>query len=185
MITGESIVNVKDLGAIEVKNVIGKHIQLWNGTSWVSGDIVYFDKKQKCIIKFTNGQRFICDPTSRFKVCSDTYLEYKDINPCWEKDIKESDLGGCFVRCMHLKKGMCIDINLDTTKYCIEDFDNRFVEVDCVSYDFDDSGDYYTYKSTLECVQIESIEITDDYIDMYSINNIEFAYYAVNGIICK
>ena len=182
---GETIIEVKDIGAVPIKNMINSHVQVWNGETWTWGDVLYSGKKQKCIITFTNGQKFICSPIHRFKIVHDTIRSYASVNPEWEQDVKNDGLiGGLFTRCKHLKKGYVIEINTDTSKHCIDNFETaRFIEKECIRSADDDSGETYTYNATLECVEVESVEITDEYIDMYDVCNTDCGYYVADGII--
>lgn len=182
---GATIIEVKGIGAVPIKAMVDSHVQVWNGHDWTWGDILYSGKKQKCIITFTNGQKFICSPIHRFKVVRDTIYSYADVNPEWKIDIEnDGHIGGLFTRCKHLKKGTVIEINTDTSKHCIKDFDNaRFINKECIGSCDDDSGDTYTYNATLECVEVESVEITDEWIDMYDVCNTDCGYYVADGII--
>lgn len=184
-LSGATIIEVRGIGAVPIKDMVDTHVQVWNGHDWTWGDVLYSGKKQKCIITFTNGQKFICSPIHRFKVVQDTIYSYADVNPEWETDIKNDGLiGGLFTRCKHLKKGIVIEINTDTSKHCIKDFDTaRFINKECVGSCDDGSGDTYTYNATLECVEVESVEITDEWIDMYDVCNTDCGYYVADGII--
>ena len=179
---GATVIEVKGTGAVPIKDMVDTHVQVWNGHDWTWGDVLYSGKKQKCIITFTNGQKFICSPEHRFLVDSLTFTDVADINPNWREDIKEDgELGGRFVRCKDLEPDMVININEDASKSCkIKNFDNRFNKVLCVE---NDDNFIHEYFMSIPCVVVESVEITDEWIDMYDVCNTDCGYYVADGII--
>lgn len=179
---GDTNIEVNGIGKVAIKNMVNTHVQVWNGNDWTYGDILYSGKKQKCTITFTNGQQFICSPEHRFLVDYNTFEDVSDINPNWREDIeKDGYIGGRFVRCKDLKTGMVININEDASKSCkIKDFDNRFNNVMCIE---DDDGFSREYFMDIPCVIVKSIEITDEWIDMYDVCNTDCGYYVADGII--
>lgn len=76
-------IQTKDFGIVKIKDVEGMHLQVWDGDKWSYGDILYSGKKQKCIVKFSTGQEFICSPTHKFLVKSakgnERFVECKDL----------------------------------------------------------------------------------------------------------
>ena len=82
-IHGDTLIQTKELGIVRIKDAVDTHLQVWNGEKWADGDILYSGKKQKCIVTFSNGQKFICSPTHKFLVRShkgnDRFVECKDL----------------------------------------------------------------------------------------------------------
>lgn len=65
---GDTLIQTKDFGIVKIKDVVNKSILVWDGDKWSMGDVLYSGKKQKCIVTFNNGQKFICSPTHKFLV---------------------------------------------------------------------------------------------------------------------
>lgn len=63
-------IQTKEYGIVKIKDVVGQRLQVWDGDKWSHGDITYSGKKQKCVITFSNGQKFICSPIHKFLVKS-------------------------------------------------------------------------------------------------------------------
>jgi len=80
---GNTLIQTKELGIIRIKDAVDTHLQVWDGDKWSNGDILYSGKKRKCIVRFNNGQEFICSPTHKFLVRShngnDRFVECKDL----------------------------------------------------------------------------------------------------------
>lgn len=177
-VQGDTLIHEKVAGLVKIKDLVGLNTEVWNGTTWTRGDILYSGKKRKCIVKFTNGQEFVCSPIHRFKVVPNTVKCFKDINPNWVEDIeKDGVVGGYFVRCKDLKKGYAICVN-EGSDLVINDYDNRFHDVTCY-----DSSQKHAYQDKLPCIVVESVEITDEYIDMYDVCNTDCGYYVADGIV--
>lgn len=168
---GDTKIETEDFGIVKIKDVVGYRGRVWNGEKWTHGDVVYSGKKQKCIITFTNGQEFICSPIHRFLV----FDECDFVNPDFNTD-------GMFVKCKYLKKGNAIYINTNSDLH-IKDYDNRLNRVDCFAYSDDELNELYEYTKEFECVVVDSVEITDEYIDMYDVCNTDEGYYVADGII--
>ena len=60
----------KEYGIVKIKDVVNQTLQVWNGSKWTWGDILYSGKKRKCIVRFSTGQEFICSPEHKFLVRS-------------------------------------------------------------------------------------------------------------------
>lgn len=165
-ISPDTKIQTKDYGIVPIEKIVGQHLLVWSGDKWTNGDITYSGKKQKCIVKFTNGQEFICSPIHRFLVFDECDFE----NPDFKED-------GMFVKCKYLKPGNAIKINLDNSKLCIKDFENRLQSVLCKNLN------NIEYNKEFECIVVKSVEITDEYIDMYDVCNTDDGYYVADGII--
>lgn len=80
---GDTLIQTKEYGIVKVEDVVNKHLHVWDGEKWSGGDILYSGKKQKCIITFSNGQKFICSPIHKFLVRShrgkERFVECKDL----------------------------------------------------------------------------------------------------------
>lgn len=183
-IGGDTIIQTKEFGIQKIENLAGYSGEVWNGTAWTHGDILYSGKKQKCIITFSNGQKFICSPIHRFEVVPETVRSFADINPNFREDVEQDGfIGGYFVRCKDLKAGQAICIN-ENSDLVIKDYENRFHNLTCYDgTDVDEGSEEYTYQEKLPCVIVESVEITDEYIDMYDVCNTDCGYYVADGII--
>ena len=132
---GNTRIETFELGIVKIKDVVNAHLRVWNGTEWSYGDIMYSGKKQKCIVKFINGQEFICSPIHKFLV------------------------GNHFIECKDLEEGTLVSIN-HKTDLLIDNYDE------------------YT-----DGIQVESVEITDEYIAMYDVCNTDRGYYVADGVI--
>ena len=139
--SGDTEIEVKSLGVVKIKDVVGLSLLVWNGTDWTKGDITYSGKKQKCIITFTNGQEFICSPIHKFLVGKNPHNAM------------------AYVNCRDLTKGALIAINKNS-ELKIKDF-----------------------NSDTQYIEVESVEITDEYIDMYDVCNTDDGYYVADGLI--
>lgn len=67
---GDTLIQTKEFGIVKIKDVAGKRLHVWDGTSWALGDITYSGKKQKCIVTFSTGQEFVCSPIHKFLISS-------------------------------------------------------------------------------------------------------------------
>lgn len=67
---GTTRIQTKELGIVQLQDVSGFNLSIWNGTGWSRGDILPSGKKQKCIVTFRGGQQFICSPEHLFLVVS-------------------------------------------------------------------------------------------------------------------
>ena len=67
---GDTRIQTKEFGIMKIKDLVGYSGEVWNGEKWTHGDVLYSGKKRKCIITFSNGQKFICSPTHKFLVKS-------------------------------------------------------------------------------------------------------------------
>ena len=181
---GDVRIQTLEHGIVKIKDVVGYSGDVWNGTEWTYGDVVYSGKKQKCIITFTNGQTIVCSPIHRFKLEPDTVDNFQSVNPLWRQDtMREGTMSGYFVRCRDLKPGyvVCVNTESDLT---IEDYANseHFIRSHGVS-DADEGSVAYMYNKRLRCAIVKSVEITDEYIDMYDVCNTDCGYYVADGLI--
>ena len=138
---GDTVIEIKDLGLVKIKDVVGLSLYAWNGTDWTKGDITYSGKKQKCIITFTNGQEFICSPIHKFLVGNNPHNAM------------------AYVKCRDLTEGTLIAINKNS-ELKIKDF-----------------------NFNTKYIEVKSVEITDEYIDMYDVCNTDDGYYVADGLI--
>ena len=158
---GDTRIQTKEFGIMKIKDLVGYSGEVWDGEKWSHGDILYSGKKQKCIITFNNGQKFICSPIHKFL----------PINGICEDE-------STYIMCKNLKNGDALRINM-TTELKIDKFDDRIT--------------YYTdeYKRTAhprsagfdDIIIVDSVEITDEYIDMYDVCNTDYGYFVADGII--
>lgn len=80
---GNTRIQTKEFGIMKIKDLAGYSGEVWDGEKWSHGDILYSGKKQKCIITFNNGQKFICSPIHKFLVRShrgaERFVDCKDL----------------------------------------------------------------------------------------------------------
>lgn len=164
---GNTRIETKEYGIVKIRDVAGMHLHVWDGHKWSNGDITYSGKKQKCIITFNNGQKFICSPIHKF------LKKFKSAS-----DIKN------YIKCRDLVKGDAIEINWSSDLLVdipedIEDIFDDFIS------SLDPEGDETAIWSPLDLIdlKVESVEITDEYIDMYDVCNTDGGYYVADGII--
>lgn len=67
---GDVLIQTRQLGIVQIKDVAGLTLDVWDGEKWTRGDIMYSGKKQKCIVKFTGGYEMVCSPIHKFLVRS-------------------------------------------------------------------------------------------------------------------
>lgn len=138
-IEGDTLIETEQYGVLKIKDVVNYSGKVWNGDGWTHGDVVYSGKKQKCIIQFTNGQKFVCSPIHKFLVGDD------------------ADNIECYKECKDLKSGDEIQCNTKSK---------------------------LTIKGNIkDKICVESVEITDEYIDMYDVCNTDRGYYVADGVI--
>lgn len=150
----ETKIHTRKYGIVQIQNVVNQHLEVWDGDKWVNGDVLYSGKKQKCIITFDNGQRFVCSPIHKFSV-----LEY-------DNDISEVSNGKKFVECKDLKPGVLVECNVSS------DLRVGTKETNVLGV-----------VTSLMAVAVSSVEITDEYIDMYDVCNTDDGYYVADGVI--
>lgn len=82
-VDGDTLIQTKEYGIVKIKDVVNNHLMVWDGDKWSNGDILYSGKKQKCIVTFSNGQKFVCSPIHKFLVKSskgnERFVECKDL----------------------------------------------------------------------------------------------------------
>lgn len=81
---GDTVIETKTFGKTKIKDICGYSGEVWNGSEWTHGDVLYSGKKQKCVISLSNGHKFICSPIHKFLTGSDaknidSYTECKDL----------------------------------------------------------------------------------------------------------
>lgn len=165
-LSGETRIQTKALGIVKIADVVNTEQYVWDGTDWTSGDIVYSGKKQKCIVHFSNGQEFICSPNHKFLYAG--------------KD--ETDISN-YAECKNLKRYDLIEYNMKSDLK-IKDYD-IVSSMDTIEADYDSEYNTNIYEEIEGChgLQVESVEITDEYIDMYDVCNTERGYYVADGIV--
>lgn len=58
----------REYGIVELGDVLGQNVTIWNGVKWTTGDVLPAGNKRKTIIKFKGGQVKICSPEHKFLV---------------------------------------------------------------------------------------------------------------------
>ncbi len=168
---GDTKIETKEFGIKPIRELVGYSGLVWNGTDWTHGDILYSGKKQKCIITFDNGQKFICSPIHKFlKIGGDAtniedYIECKDLKPYYA------------VTC-----NMCSSLKVDW----FDEFVSPSIQE--IEYEDEDGNNVHELvevddKDRCAYLRVESVEITDEYIDMYDVCNTDCGYYVADGII--
>lgn len=89
-IQGDTLIHERVAGTVKIKDLAGYKAEVWNGTTWTNGDVLYSGKKRKCIVKFRGGYEMICSPQHKFLVRShrgsDRFVECKDLIPLYDGD---------------------------------------------------------------------------------------------------
>lgn len=241
-IYGDAWILTREHGIVKIRDVVGKRLVVWNGDKWSLGDITYSGLKQKCIVTFANGQKFICSPIHKFLVRSytgkDRFIECKDLKGSnvtkhahrvvvsgYEKsEVKDKSINGLsldelkerirdiFSQTGEIKNGV-IFVDFDT-KWCTE---QSCVDLQKALLFFGIRSNYKEASNKIRIsiksadnekfikaigfrrnkrqealskahesdntLTVKSVEITDEYIDMYDVCNTDGGYYAVDGII--
>lgn len=149
---GETLIEVKDIGAVPIKNMINSHVQVWNGETWTWGDVLYSGKKQKCIVIFEDESTIVCSPIHKFLICG-----------------KDAGNINSYIECKNLTVDMYIECNThkksELTKF------SKATRKVANSNNFSIG------------IKVKSVEITDEWIDMYDVCNTDCGYYVANGVI--
>lgn len=161
-IHGRSMIQTKELGIVPIEAVAGETLQVWDGNAWTRGDITYSGKKRKCIVRFTDGREFICSPDHKFAVVS--HRGAVRFVPCSELVSLETASDPSLV---HRVKTSSDYISPDTQGITSE----AALEA---------THDQHTFG---RCLLVDSVEMTDDYIDMYDVCNTDRGYFVADGIV--
>lgn len=77
-------------GTVKIEELAGYKAEVWNGTDWTTGDVLYSGKKRNCIVKFRGGYQFECSPEHKFLVRShrgnEKFVACKDLIPLYDGD---------------------------------------------------------------------------------------------------
>ena len=168
---GDTLIETKEFGIKPIKDLVGYSGLVWNGTDWTHGDVLYSGKKQKCVITFTNGQKFICSPIHKFLKFAGDATNIEDYVEC--KDLMSSP---------YVKGNICSELKVDN----FDDFISPSIRE--VEYEDEDGNNVHELvevsdKDRYLMLKVESVEITDEYIDMYDVCNTDCGYYVADGII--
>lgn len=152
---GNTRIQTKEFGIMKIKDLAGYSGEVWDGEKWSHGDILYSGKKQKCIITFNTGQKFICSPIHKFSM-----IDYNRSNYDTEGNKR-------FVKCKDLVAGDKVECNMNSDLSIVGETMRNLA------------------NATLRdiTIEVESVEITDEYIDMYDVCNTDGGYYVADGII--
>lgn len=87
---GDTLIHDSVEGTVKIEKLAGYKTEIWNGTDWSTGDVLYAGKKQKCIVKFRGGYEMCCSPQHKFLVRShkgnDRFVECQDLIPLYDGD---------------------------------------------------------------------------------------------------
>ena len=151
---GDTLIDTKEHGIVRIQDVVNEHLNVWDGDKWSQGDVLYSGKKRKCVITFNNNQKFICNPIHKFSVVD------------YDKDISEVSNGKRFVECKDLKPGVMVECNTMSRLRVSTNVTN-----------------VPGVNTSLYAIEVASVEITDEYIDMYDVCNTDEGYYVADGLI--
>lgn len=93
-IGGSTLLLTKQYGLIEIQDVVGEHLEVWDGEAWTRGDITYSGKKRKCVVRFEGGHEIVCSPNHKFLLSDGKFVKCEDlvlggslviVNSCYEK----------------------------------------------------------------------------------------------------
>ena len=205
---GETRIQTKEKGIVKIQDVVSEHLHVWDGKEWTEGDIMYSGYKQKCVVTFEGGQKFVCSPIHKFlvnKEGKEEFIECKELNikdrVVINKKYELSDYKG---RNRHTE--LCDEMFKDTREIAsylgnkrIECSDGKLELTD----NYEDMQKAYLFmgqkteyvnnngKTELKFTEheiggtigIKSIEITEEKIEMYDVCNTERGYYVADGII--
>ena len=77
-------------GIVKIETLAGLKAEVWNGTTWTTGDVLYSGKKRNCIVKFRGGYQMECSPEHKFLVRShkgnDRFVRCEDLIPLYDGD---------------------------------------------------------------------------------------------------
>lgn len=247
---GDTKIQTFEHGIVAIKDVVDRHLKVWDGTSWSEGDILYSGKKRKCIVKFSTGQEFICSPIHKFLVknadSSEVFVECKDlkgtstysekeaskvvINKQYEfskdifKDFKYTvenrNLKDAFRDTEKLRDAISsifelygIEREKPTLELNHREFDSDFAKdiqkallffgirsnivkmTESTLIEVESTEEFIQklcmcsdalnteIKNESLTITVESVIITDEYIDMYDVCNTDNGYYVADGII--
>ena len=65
-LSGDVKIITKEFGIVNIKDVAGKDLTIWDGKEWSPCSVVKSGLKQKCIIHLNNGQEIVCSPDHMF-----------------------------------------------------------------------------------------------------------------------
>lgn len=232
---GDTMIQTKELGTIQIKKAVNRHLQVWDGEGWSNGDVLYSGKKRKCIVTFETGQQFICSPIHKFLVRDwngkEQFIECKDLkgyetdknphrvvfnkktaksNVCKNDIFNDEDKlrAEALVYGVTINKQIMFHSNKEKhlrklqkalafhgIKANIEPRDDsvstglvikrqnlsKFFEF-TLKAPAEKELDIFTEEER-KCLVVKSVEITDEYIDMYDVCNTDKGYYVADGII--
>lgn len=159
-ILGSTKIKTQDMGVVPIEDAVGYRGKVWNGTDWVHGDVLYSGKKRLCKVVFSDGKVFKCSPTHKFSI-----INSEDFN-----NVRISKIEGerKFVECQNLFAGLIVEVD---------------------SGEFGESTQkLYKYLNKKDMIvsfglEVKSVEITDEYTDMYDVCNTDGGYYVADGLI--
>lgn len=64
----ETRILTKEFGIVQLGDVLGLNVTVWNGVDWTNGDVLDAGMKRKTIIRFKGGQTMVCSPNHKFLV---------------------------------------------------------------------------------------------------------------------
>jgi DNA-directed DNA polymerase len=155
-LSGDTIIQTKEYGFTKIKDVAnyGERLHIWDGKDWTKGDVLYSGKKKKCIITLSDGRQIVCSPNHKFLVV------YED---------KSTE----FIKCEQL-----VGANKSIKPHRIvvnklHAFENSLVEPEIKGF----------VNKGIDSLYVESVEITDEEIDMYDVCNTDRGYFVADGVI--
>ena len=147
---GNTRIQTKEFGIMKIKDLVGYSGEVWDGYKWSHGDVLYSGEKRKCIIRFKNGQKFICSPIHKFLPCG-----------------LSADVEDNYIECQNLKPGTIVEINWNSD-LCVDipdEVEKKFEDF-CSSINADYDETCIDSPLFFLDMEVESVEITDEFIDM-------------------
>lgn len=65
-LSGNTLITTREYGVVQIEQVVGEHLHVWDGNDWTEADITYSGKKQLCRVNFGRGVVIECSPTHKF-----------------------------------------------------------------------------------------------------------------------
>lgn len=65
-LSGSTLITTREYGVVQIEQVVGEHLHVWDGNDWTEADIAYSGKKQLCKVTFGRGVIVECSPNHKF-----------------------------------------------------------------------------------------------------------------------
>lgn len=232
---GSTLLLTKRYGLVEIQNVVGQHLEVWDGKAWTKGDITYSGKKRKCIVKFKGGHTLVCSPNHKFLLSDGKFVKCEDlksggssvvVNRNYEgnDEFTEDSLNfegrdaekvrrylydmfkklghseGVGIRMSHKDKSVIENIQRSLLFFGIRSSIRSYKSRTALHIESADEIRFFhligfgvmpfrrlssikNLDNNERTLLVESVEMTDEEIDMYDVCNTERGYFVADGVI--